>query len=116
MSKFGIQRCKTSLTILSGTTNIVSASLALNGLLRGISISAPVMTGASFTVTIKDADGFTVYNKAAIAPNALTSAFVDASSQPLQLPLSGGHTITLLSASSEGADRVLSVALLIDRG
>ncbi|SDP33275.1 hypothetical protein SAMN04487914_10891 [Arthrobacter sp. ok909] len=116
MSKFGIQRYKTSLTILSGTTNIVSASLALNGLLRGISISAPVMTGASFTVTIKDADGFTVYNKASIAPNALTSAYVDANNQPLQLPLSGGYTITLLSAGTEAADRAFGVALLIDRG
>jgi hypothetical protein len=116
VSKFGIQRYKTSLTILSGTTNIVSSALPLNGLLRGISVSAPTMTGASYTVTIKDADGFTVYNKAALTPNALTSAFIDANNQPLQLPLSGSHTITLLSAGSEAVDRAFSVTLLIDRG
>ncbi|GAP53562.1 hypothetical protein AHiyo6_01270 [Arthrobacter sp. Hiyo6] len=115
MSKFGIQRYKTSLTILNTTTNVVSSALPLNGLLRGISISAPALTGASYTVTIKDADGFTVYTKAALAPNALTSAFVDANNQPLQLPLSGSHTITLLSAGTEGADRAFALALLIAR-
>lgn len=116
MSKFGIQRYKISLTILSGTTNIVSSALPLNGLLRGISVSAPAMTGASYTAAVKDADGFTVYSKSGITPNALTSAYIDANNQPLQLPLSGGHTITLTSAGTEAADRAFSVALLIDRG
>ncbi|MCZ9880536.1 hypothetical protein [Arthrobacter sp. B2a2-09] len=37
-------------------------------------MSAPALTGASYTVTIKDADGFTIYSKASLTPNALTSA------------------------------------------
>ncbi|MFD4554415.1 hypothetical protein ACFWP5_08805 [Streptomyces sp. NPDC058469] len=117
MGKFRIQRVKASLTILNTTTTIVSAAIPLNGLLRGIIVAAPDLSSTNtYAATVKDVDGYTVYTKAALVKNTTTAAFIDANNQPLQLPLSGDHTITLTSSGTEGADRVFSVTLLIDRG
>jgi hypothetical protein len=117
MSKFNIGRYKQALIILSGGTTITGPATQLNGLLRGIIVTAPVLTSSNtYTVTIKDVDGNTIYSKASLVANTTTGAFVDANNQPLQLPLSGAHTITITSSGTEGADRTFSVALLVGRG
>lgn len=117
MSKFSVQRYKASLTILNTTASIVGAAVALNGRLLGVITTAPALTSSNtYTVAVKDADGNTIYSKASLAANAVTTAFIDANNQPLRLPLSGAHTITLTSSGTEGADRAFSVVLLIDRG
>lgn len=116
MSKFNIGRYKTSLTILATGTTITGAAVQFNGLLRGIITIAPALSSTNtYTVTIKDADGYVIYNKAALVANTTTPAFIDAANQPLQLPLSGAHTITITSSGTEGADRIFSVVLLVDR-
>lgn len=126
---YNIQRYKTTLTIdfSENDTTIVSGALpsdsgeslprTFNGLLRGILLNVPDLNGTTptLTITIKDADGFTVYTKASIAENGLTSVFLDAQNNPLNIPLSGKHTITLVTSEAQTEDQDIDVVLLIDR-
>lgn len=117
MAKFQIQRYKTTLTIADGGTTATSSAVELNGLLKGITVVAPALTGSNtLTVAIKDADGTTIYSKASIAESATATAFVDANNHPLQLPLSGNHTITVTSSGTESPAVDVPVVLLIQRG
>lgn len=119
MSKFNIQRTPvtTLIDVSENNTTGVSSATELNGLLVGIHTTAPDLTSTNtYTVTIKDADGHTIYNKAALAENTTTSAFIDANNHPLRLPLSGNHTVTIVSSGAEAADRTFTTKLLIQRG
>ncbi len=50
-------------TIVDETTTITTDSIPVNGKLRGIVISAPTITGTSYTITVKDKYGFTVFTR-----------------------------------------------------
>lgn len=118
MSSYNIQRSKTTLVLAYATNaTTISASVGLNGLLRGIQVLAPDLDSTNtYSITITDADGFTIYTKASLTENTRTTAYVDANNQPLQLPLSGTHTITIVTSGSQTTDRTFSVVLLVDRG
>ena len=114
---YAIQRKVFSLTILSGQTVIVSASgLNLNGILKGVIVSAPLMGGHTYKIEIKDEDAQIVFTKTGIAENSKVSAFIDANNYPLTIPLSGNEKITLTSSGAEAADRLITVTLLVNRG
>lgn len=118
MSKFGIQRFKTTLTIVIATDadEIVSEAFPLNGKLKGIIPTAPDLDSTdTYTITIKDADGNTIYTKATLAESVASPQFVDANNHPLQLPLAGNHTITIKTSSDQDANRIFTVVLLIER-
>lgn len=93
MNKFRIQRYQTTVTIpvnndtedapvLSGKTN------QLNGLLRGITVVAPALTGTNFTLTILGQRGETLFSKASLVEAVNTHINVDANNHPLRIPLS----------------------------
>ena len=117
MSKFDIQRWSQSITIAAdGTTANTTASL--NGLLVGVLADVPSLVGTTtLTIAITDAGGYTIYSKASIAEGGKFTQFVDANNHPLRLPLSGTHTITVTASNTQtGAEAVIPVVLLIDRG
>ncbi len=117
MSKYQIQRYKTTLTIPDGGNTIDSAAVGLNGLLKGIIPVVPALTSAgTLTVTIKDKDGYTVFSKSSIASSTSTGLFVDSNNQPYELPLSGDHTITVTASGNQTGAKNISVVLLIQRG
>lgn len=119
MSRYQIQRYKTTLTLdfSEDDNEIVSGNIPLNGILKGIIPTAPDLDGTqTYTITIKDADGNVVYTKASLTENQASPQFVDANNRPLELPLSGNHTITITTSGAQTADRIFTVVLLINRG
>ena len=72
------------------------------------------MAAETLAITIIDKDGNTVYTKSGIAAGANSVNFIDANNYPLQVPLSGDHTIkaTITGGTSPGSASV-GVALLI---
>lgn len=115
--KYSIQRFTKSMTIVSGQTTINATGLSINGLVRSITIVAPDMTGATFSIFVKDANtiGHTLFTKATLAKNTTHVILLDASNNPLQIPLTGLSALTITSIGAEGADRTFSVELLVDR-
>lgn len=59
----------------------------LNGILKGIIVDAPAMSGTSLTLTIYDSSGAVIYTKASISVNAQTGLFIDSNNEPLALPM-----------------------------
>ena len=117
MTKYKIQRYSTTLTIPAEGTSIVSSAIGLNGKLKGILLDVPALVGTTtITITIKDVGSYTIFTKASIAENAKTTTFIDTNNFPLELPLSGNHTITLTATNAQtGASADIGVVLLIER-
>ena len=116
--KYRIRRYKTTLILdFSADDNeIVSSAIPFNGVLKGIIPTAPDLESTNtYTITIKDADGNTIYTKATLVENQATPIFIDANNEPLTLPLAGDHTITLTTSGAQTADRTFTVVLLIER-
>lgn len=115
MSKYQIQRYKTSGVILDTTALIAITTASLNGKIKGIMANVPALTAANtLTLAITDVDGFTVFSKAAIVNNALFQAFVDANNQPLELPVAGVLTITLTASGNQTGAKTIPIVLLIE--
>lgn len=117
MSKFKMQRYSVSIAIADGQTVGTATDVPLNGILKGVLVDAPQLDGAvTLTVAITDVDGFTVFSKASIAENAKTATYLDTNSRPLELPLSGNHTITVTASGAQsGGNDTVGVKLLIER-
>lgn len=115
MSRSRIQRVVASITIADGETVGADATNSLHGVLKGIHANVPQLDGTTtVTVAITDADGFTVFSKAAIAENAKTPIYVDANNQPLSIPVSGNHTITVTASGAQsGGNDTVVVTLLV---
>lgn len=119
MSKYNLQRYTKTLTLAYATnaTTISASTGDLNGLLAGVEINAPDLDSTNtYTVTLTDADSFTIFTRATLAENTKTAIFTDANNHPLRLPLSGTHTITVVTSGAQTGDRTFTVNLLIDRG
>lgn len=102
------------LSYLDNATTIVSDATQMNGLLRGIQITAPDLDSTNtYSLTIKDADGYTIFTKASLVENTTTTVYVDTNNQPLQLPLQGAHTVTIVTSGAQTANRAFSVKLLV---
>jgi hypothetical protein len=120
MSKYNIQRFATSLVIDTGedADQIISDAIPLNGLLRGILVTSPDLDDTdTFSITIKDAGGYTIYTNASLAESTLHALFEDPdlTDAILARPLSGNHTITITASGDQAADRTFAVILLIER-
>lgn len=97
------------------TTVGTLAGVSLNGILRGILLDVPDLTGTTtLTFTITDESGYTVYTKASIAENQKTALYVDANNIPLELPLVGSHTLTVTASNAQGADQDVDVELIVE--
>lgn len=119
MSKHQIQRYKTApvLAFATDPNSIETAAIPLNGLLKGIIFTVPTLGGgATATVNVKDVDGNVIYTKAGVSSASTHKAFVDTNNQPLELPLSGNHTIEIVTSADQAANRTFGVVLLIQRG
>ncbi len=60
----------------------------LNGLLRGITIVAPNLSGTSYTASILGGRGEVLWSKSGLTEAAVTSIIKDADAMPLAIPLS----------------------------
>lgn len=114
-----IQTVSGTVVIANGGTTANSADFPgfVNGLVRGIYINAPTITGATYTFAVTGPQtGQTLYSKASLTPNAKTNILIDANNYPLQIPVDGACTVTVTSAGTEGAARTFSFSLLVDKG
>ncbi len=115
---YNIQKFSKTLILLYATnpTTIASVAAYLNGLCRGIVITAPALeTSHTYTINIKDAAGNVVYTKAALVQNTVTQIYLYDANNALVFPLSGDYTIEIVTSGSQTADRTFTVALLIER-
>lgn len=103
---------KVPITIADSATAGSLASIPINGIMKGYSITAPNLTGTvTVTLAITDVWGTTVYSKASIAENATTTSFVDANNFPYELPLVGPITVTITASGAQTGDQSLSVII-----
>ena len=119
MNKYRIQRFSTNLSIAAGQqTGSSAAGFEVNGILRGITVSAPAMTNATFTIAIKDGNslGHTLFTSGNLDKAVVTPIFLFDANNPMMIPLSGKSTLTITSLGVEVAQRDFSIELLIDRG
>jgi hypothetical protein len=112
-----IKRIPVTLPLVFATDdNEITVSVGdLNGKLLGIIPVIPDLTSThSVTVTIFDAGGYKIYEKAGIAESTSVGLFVDANNHPLQLPLSGAHTVKITTSGAQDANRTFTVYLLVE--
>lgn len=116
-NKFRVQKSVTAVPVVHAAQAIFSvANVPLNGVLweNKVKSSAATDGAATMTLNVIDADGDTVYTKAAIAGNTTTVTNLTAD---LRVPLNGLYTIQIVfSANQTVTDQTVTVTLLIDRG
>lgn len=119
MGKYQVQRFTVPGTIIDQSEDadqIITSAFAVNGILKGILITSPDLDDTdTFTITLKDAGGYTIFTRGTLAEGTLLGIFTDANNFPLELPLSGNHTITITTSGDQAADRTFVVILLIKR-
>ena len=121
MSKYRIQRyqvpaAQTLITIAADDDEIVSSTFELNGILKGFEIDPPDLDDTdTFTITLKNAQGGTVFTKASIPEIAPIGIYTDANNRPIEVPLHGNYTLTITASSAQAANRQFDVEILVDR-
>jgi hypothetical protein len=89
MNKFRIQRYQTQVVLPINNDQEDAPNVdQLNGILKGITVVAPDLSGSSFTLSILGQRGEAIFSKASLAKNATTYIGVDANNRPLEIPLS----------------------------
>jgi len=93
-------------------TTIASAAQPIKGTFRGIHISAPNLDGTdTYSVTITDKHGATVYTAASLVRNTTTTAFTDANTFYFNQPLVGDLVVTIVTSGAQTADRTFTVTI-----
>jgi hypothetical protein len=111
---------KVQLTILCNTTNntvpAVAPTAKFNGIFRGIKIKTPAVIDNSGTlaVTVKDADGDTLYTKSAIAQNTTNTEFQDSNHIQHSEPLTGTYTINPLFSATQAEVQTVIVTIFYE--
>lgn len=68
------------------------------------------------TITLRDAEGNVIYTKGSLAVSSSNTYFVDSNNYPLQLPLSGVHTVeAALTGGQAVTQQTIGVKLLIEK-
>jgi len=115
MSKFKVQRYTTSVVVPAEDV-IEPAGIVdqLNGILRGITISAPDLTGTSFIVYITGQRGETLFTKSSLVENALNYIGIDGNNFPLAIPLSlfGVSPVKIKSSGTPAFTNILTLTSL----
>lgn len=113
-------RTKTiTVTVPNGAATAVGIPNLINGIVKGMAITAPVLTSANYAVSILGpVAGWTLFNKATLTPNAVSVIPADNSAGNMAgngIPVDPNSTVTITTASNEGAQRVFTVTLFIER-
>lgn len=115
MKTFRVQRFTTSVVIpVNNDTEdapvLSGNSEQLNGILKGITINAPNLSGTAFTLWILGQRGETLFTKASLVENGLNYIGVDANNHPLSIPLSlrGVSPLRIKSTGTTDATGVLT--------
>lgn len=119
MARNRIQRFTTTLTLdfAADDNQIISGALSFNGLLHGILLNTPNLDNTdTTTITIKDADGNTMFSRASLVESTKHVITEDSNNHPLRIPLAGAHTIQLDTSGAQAADKDFDIVLLIARG
>lgn len=118
MSKYNIQRYTKTITVEDGETVGTALAEDLNGLIVGILIDVPDLTGTTtITLALTDVDGYSLFSKSSIAENQKTVNLVDGNNHPLRIPVSGQLNFTATQTNAQsGSESQIEVVLLVDRG
>ena len=118
MSRFRVQRFITSVTVpLNNDTadapiiGATSGNNQLNGILKGITLVAPALTGTAYTLWVLGQRGETLFTKTAVVENTTTHINVDANNRPLEIPiaLQGVSPFRIKSTGTPDATGVLTL-------
>lgn len=115
---YRIKKKRIVVTIAAEGTTANVDSESINGRIVGVLVDCPALVGTTtLTVTIKDADGFTLFTKASIAEGAKTNIYVDAVPAALNIPVAGPVNVTCLASNAQtGAAAIIPVTLMVDEG
>lgn len=114
---YRVQRFQTTVTIPSGadtadspTVDANNNSLSINGILKGISINAPALTGTAFTIWILGQRGETLFTQAGELESGVRHINKDADDFPLDVPLSlyGVSAVRIKSTGTPDATGTLT--------
>ena len=114
-----MQFTKISIPLVVAThTTIASATVPLNGILRGVKAKSPAAVDSSATlkVDITDPDGDNVYTKSGIAVATTNQDYFDIKTNPnaMEVPVAGTYTITTTYSVAQATNRTSVVTLLIE--
>jgi hypothetical protein len=118
MTRYQIQNYSKSLVLVFATDDdlIEDAAHYFNGLVRGIVLVAPALTGATTCgIRITDAAGNIVYSKAALAASTTHQIYLYDTNNVLMFPLSGTYKIGITTSGAQDANRTFAVAVLIEK-
>lgn len=111
MNKFRIQRYQTTVTVpVNNDTADAPAVDQLNGILKGITLVAPALTGTSYILSILGQRGEVLFTKSSIVEAVTSHINVDGNNRPLELPLSliGVAPVRIKSTGTPDATGVLT--------
>lgn len=115
MNKFRVQRYKTTVTIpVNNDTADAPAVGQLNGILRGITLNAPALTGTAFTLWLLGQRGETLFTKTGnveAVVSHINSIEIDSIEYPMSIPLSllGVSPVRIKSTGTPDATGVLTI-------
>jgi len=69
------------------TADAPPKDIDLNGLIKGIVISAPDLDAATYGIVIKDQNGATLFSKTGLTKAVQTAIILDANNRPLEIPI-----------------------------
>lgn len=105
---------KQPIEIATSGTSQAGTAVKLNGLLKGVSVTAPDLDNSdTYTVSIADDYSVTIYNDAGLAENSTTTKFVDSNNYPLERPLRGDITVTITASGAQASARSFTVVLYV---
>ena len=88
MNKYRIQKFTTSVIVPINHDTGEAAVASLNGILKGITLVAPALTGSSYILTVLGQRGETLFTKSSIVEAVNTYIGIDANNHPINIPLS----------------------------
>ena len=111
MSYSKIRKLSKPITLLYATNaTTITATVELNGILMGISISAPDLDSTdTYTASILDTQGGTVWSKASLVRNTVTSVYTDSNNYYFSQPLHGTNTLSIVTSGNQTANRTFTV-------
>jgi hypothetical protein len=108
-------------TISRGDTSATVSDVSASGYLKGVSVTAGAMQdGSTYTVSITDKNGMTVYNTSSLSPNSTTTNWADlyggsTAVHPLEVPMAGPVDVTITASKAQNnADVACTVYIYFD--
>lgn len=120
MNKFRIQRYITTITIPANNDTedapvLSGKNTQLNGVLKGITVVAPALTGTSFIISILGQRGEVIFSKSSVVEAVTSYIGIDSNNHPLSIPLAL-NAVSPVRIKSTGTSDAIGVLTFANNG